>query len=99
MYRVVLYENHFMFPNKFNTFEEADDFIFENNLHAYITIISEDETKSDKMKEYVFTGIWSYSCYANSEDEAWDKFDTCALDEIDCDFYNIEVKEIGEDEE
>ena len=45
MYRVVLYENHFMFPNKFNTFEEADDFIFENNLHAYITIILEDETE------------------------------------------------------
>lgn len=51
------------------------------------------------MKEYVFTGIWVYSCYANSKDEAWDKFNDCCIEEIDCDFDNIEVEEIGEDEE
>lgn len=36
-YCVVLYGSNYIFPIKFNTFEEADDFIFENNLHAYIT--------------------------------------------------------------
>lgn len=51
------------------------------------------------MKEYVFTGIWSYSCYANSEDEAWQKFNDCYLEDIYCNFDNVEVEEIGEDEE
>ena len=51
------------------------------------------------MKEYVFTGIWSYSCYADSENEAWKKFDDCYLEDICCDFYTVGVEEIGEDEE
>ena len=51
------------------------------------------------MKEYIFTGIWSYACYANSKDEAWDKFNECGLDEICCYTENVEVEEIGEDEE
>lgn len=49
------------------------------------------------MKKYVFTGTWSYSCYANFENEAWDKLNEC--DEIDCNFYDVEVEEIEEDEE
>ncbi len=38
-YRIVRYDDNFIFPNKFKTREEADDFIFKNSLHAYITII------------------------------------------------------------
>ena len=38
-YRVILYDDNSILPNHFNSREEADDFIFENNLHAYITII------------------------------------------------------------
>ena len=49
------------------------------------------------MKEYVFTGTWSYACYANSKEEAWQKFDDCYLEDIHCNFNNVEVEEI-EDE-
>lgn len=51
------------------------------------------------MKEYVFTGTWSYICYANSRTEAIEKFSNSSIDEVDhhFDFHNIE--EIGEDEE
>ncbi len=38
-YRVVLYENNKILSNLFTTKELADDFIFNNKLHAYITII------------------------------------------------------------
>ena len=38
-YQVVLYKNDIILPNLFTTREEADDFIFRNKLHAYITII------------------------------------------------------------
>lgn len=51
------------------------------------------------MKEYVFTGTWSWGCYADSEDEAWEKFNECEVDEIDINFDFPEVEEIGEDEE
>ena len=51
------------------------------------------------MKEYVFTGIWSYSCYAESEEEAWEKLDDCYLEDICCNFHNVNVEEIGENEE
>ena len=38
-YCAVRYDDDYVFPARFNTPEEADDYIFENNLHAYITII------------------------------------------------------------
>ena len=38
-YRIIRYNDNYLFPIKFKTREEADDFIFKNNLHAYITII------------------------------------------------------------
>ena len=53
--------------------------------------------RKNKMKEYVFTGIWSYSCYANSEDEAFEKFNDCYPEDIYCNFDNIEVEEIEEE--
>lgn len=37
-YRVVLYKNNKMLPNLFINYESADNFIFTNHLHAYITI-------------------------------------------------------------
>ena len=37
-YRIVLYDTEEMLPYKFDRWEAADDFIFKNNLHAYITI-------------------------------------------------------------
>lgn len=51
-----------------------------------------------KMKEYVFTGIWSWACYADSGEEAWKQFNECYLDEIDCNFYNVNVEEIEDNE-
>ena len=39
MYYVVLYENNYRLPIKFNSWEEADNFIFTYKLHAYITIL------------------------------------------------------------
>lgn len=50
------------------------------------------------MKEYVFTGIWSWACYADSGEEAWKQFNECYLDEIDCNFYNVNVEEIEDNE-
>jgi len=38
-YRIVLYDNDIVLPFKFNTRNEADDFIFEYNLYAFITIL------------------------------------------------------------
>lgn len=38
-YYVVLYKNDKKIPIPFNTFESAEDYIFKNNLHAYITIM------------------------------------------------------------
>lgn len=46
------------------------------------------------MKEYVFTGTWSFSCYAESEEEARKKYNDCGVDEIDIDFSFPEVEEI-----
>lgn len=37
-YKVVMYNNEYVYPINFETWKEADDFIFKNNLHAYITI-------------------------------------------------------------
>lgn len=37
-YKVVLYNNNYVYPINFKTREKADDFIFENNLYAFITI-------------------------------------------------------------
>lgn len=38
-YKIVLYNHNIVLPFKFNTRDEADDFIFEYNLHAFITIL------------------------------------------------------------
>lgn len=51
------------------------------------------------MKSYVFTGIWSFSCYADSKEEAWEKFNDCDLSEICIYTDGAEAEEIGEDEE
>lgn len=37
-YRVVLYDNDCLLPYLFETYQEADDYIFLHHLHAYITI-------------------------------------------------------------
>lgn len=38
-YYVVLYKDDTILPIPFNTRESADNYIFNNNLHAYITIL------------------------------------------------------------
>ena len=38
-YYAVLYERNTIIPIPFTNREEADDFIFNNHLHAYITIL------------------------------------------------------------
>lgn len=38
-YRVVLYETERMLPYRFETWEEADNYISMKKLHAYITIM------------------------------------------------------------
>lgn len=38
-YRVVLYETERMLPYRFETWAEADDYIYLHHLHAYITIM------------------------------------------------------------
>ena len=38
-YRVVLYSNNTVLPLLFNSREEADDYIYNKKLHAYITIM------------------------------------------------------------
>ena len=37
-YYVVLYKDDTILPIPFNTWESAENYIFSNNLHAYITI-------------------------------------------------------------
>lgn len=37
-YRVVLYTNNYEYPINFQTFAQAESFIFRLNLHAYITV-------------------------------------------------------------
>lgn len=37
-YRVVLYANNYEYPINFQTFAQAESFIFRLNLNAYITI-------------------------------------------------------------
>lgn len=43
MYYIVLYDNDIILPQQYNSWEEADDAIFKNHYHAYITI-KEDNT-------------------------------------------------------
>lgn len=38
-YRVVLYNDNTILPLLFNSWEEADDYISKEKLHAYITIM------------------------------------------------------------
>lgn len=38
-YRVVLYSDNTILPLLFNSWEEADNYIFNKKLHAYITIM------------------------------------------------------------
>ena len=38
-YRVVLYDDNTILPLRFNSREEADDYISMKELHAYITIM------------------------------------------------------------
>ena len=51
-YRIVLYNYNIVLPFKFNTRDEADDFIFEYNLHAFITILQRGrkETENNQLK-------------------------------------------------
>lgn len=39
MYYVVMYKNDERLPILFETWQQADDFIFLHKLHAYITMI------------------------------------------------------------
>ena len=50
------------------------------------------------MKDYVFTGTWIFPCYANSEEEAWKKFNDCDVDEILIYTDNVKVEEIEEED-
>ena len=38
MYYVVMYENNERLPIPFETWQQANDYIFSHKLHAYITI-------------------------------------------------------------
>lgn len=51
------------------------------------------------MKEYVFTGTWSYTCYANSKTEAIKKFSNSSVNEVDHHFDFHDIKEIEEEDE
>ena len=44
------------------------------------------------MKEYIFTGTCTFSILAESEEEAWEKFNDSRLDDVDFDY--PEIKEI-----
>lgn len=46
------------------------------------------------MKEYIFTGTWSYTCCANSKVEAIKKFSNSSIDEVDHQFDFHNIKEI-----
>lgn len=50
-YRLVEYNTEKCLANLFKTRKEADDFIFENHLHAYITM--KEETMKDKLQQYI----------------------------------------------
>ena len=57
----------------------------EDFHELYCTVQEELERRkkeSEKMKFYLFKGVWSFRCYAKNREEAKKKFDKATVDDM-----------------
>lgn len=44
-YRIVLYKNNKVLPILFETWQKAEDYLFEHDLHGFITILEDNKNE------------------------------------------------------
>ena len=87
---------HYTFIGKYTDGHEAEKAALEyGGIVIHNVRIHDYQPPKPKKKCYVFSGVWSWSCWAENEEEARKQFDEVYSEDldIDCDHIEIEVDE------
>jgi len=86
---------HYTFIGKYADGHEAEKAALEyGGIVIHNVRIQGYQPPEPKEKRYVFSGVWSWECWATSEEEARKQFNDDWTDvELDLDHYEIEVDE------
>lgn len=78
--------------NFFDGFTDAD---IQNIINDLTFMLEERQMEKEqpKLKNYTFSGTWTYCCQAYDLDEAKMKFDSAYYEQLDIDTDNYQIEE------
>ncbi len=85
--------DHYTFIGMYTDGHEAEKAALEyGRIVIHNVRIQGYQPPKPKEKYYIFSGMWSWGCWAFSEEEARKQFDNTFLDEFDIDTDNCKIK-------
>ena len=85
--------NHYTFIGMYADGHTAEKVALEyGGIVIHNVRIQGHQPPKREKKYYVFSGVWSWGCWATDADEARDKFDDADLDDFDIDFSHVEME-------
>lgn len=85
---------HYTFIGKYANGHEAEKAALEyGGIVIHNVRIQGHQESKPKEKYYIFSGSWSWGCWAFNEEEARKQFDEVYSEELDIDWDHIEVEE------
>ena len=85
--------DHYTFLGMYANWYDAEKVALEyGGIIIHNVRIQGHQQSKPKEKYYIFSGMWSWGCWAFSEEEARKQFDNTFLDEFDIDTDNYKIK-------